>query len=268
MARLFGTSTIPAEANRQVIQPILSPIVYPWVGNNIVGGWPSSNVGGAMPNPRKVLLTFQLGWIEAGVPIRSLLIPHGNLAVVGQNAHKVKAALFAMDSLYYTGAASGRGMHEALLHENCKMSAGVSVANAKTAGGGANARVYKFAFDGEYVPFQSQPVMLATAFELLYSATAGPDTLPTACLASALSDGANGGVMRWQSEMSTAGSYVGRNYFYNTLIAGGIDAIDFNAYADPAIASYAVSGAATATVSGETITLNYCMNLGWFLSAQ
>lgn len=259
MSKSNAGTFIPSDAMRYRPQPLACPEAYLVYALSQTGGIPSV-AATAAPATREVLLVFEKGFIRAGVPIRSTRLPYGNLATVGTQTTKIRQCVYTMDSPWYKGDANNQGMHESILSPVLQHSAGISWADARTAGGGANARAYKFNFDGEYIPTEDQHVILCTAFELQYLNT---DTAPSAVLMAGASDGGNGNLQR-DMHAAHGGSYVGRNYFFNTALhLTGIDALSFATYENPAAAAYAISGGATISISSRTVTLNSCINLAW-----
>lgn len=252
----------PPSTHRNGVQPLICPEAYPSFTTGTAASWPSCS-GVGVPSPREQLLIFQMGWVKAGVPIRSTILPYQNLATPGTQTQRIRQAVFKMDSLWADG--TNGGIHTTLLSPNLIHSTPMVLSDARTLGGN---RIYKFPFDAEYTPVEDQPVILATAFELLYPGAT--DTAPTACLFGASQDSGIGNAQRW-GHIGSAGSYIGRTYHWNTLLTANLSALDFNTYASPGVglfsAGYIVSSLATATVSAKTITFNLALNLGWHFLA-
>lgn len=251
----FGTPYQPPSALKNRVQPILCPEAYPSYTTGVAASWPS--VSGTKPTPRETFLFFELAWARAGVPIRSTLLPYGNLAVVGTQTQALRQAVYKCDGLFDDGTAGG--LQTTLLSPFLVHSAPMVLSTARTLGGG---RIYKFPFDGEYTPVEDQPVILATGIELLYLSDG--DTAPSPVLYGGGQDSGSGNAQRWP-HVGSGGSYLSRNYYFNTLITAALSALDFTTYASPGrtFTSYAIAGGATAVISTKTITFNLCLGLGF-----
>lgn len=252
----YGRTYYGAPNHTKAIQPILCPEAYPIILTGQSGNWPSAS--GTKPTPRAVVVAFMLGFLKAGIPVRSTILPFGNLATPGTQTMRIRQAVFENDSLWYQGDANHRGMHETLI-PGLTHTTGISVADARTNGGGASTRAFKFPFDSEYTPPEDKVVTLCTAYELMYLSDG--DTAGSAVIYGGSNDGA---CQRWFSEVS-GGSLMGRNYHYTSLIAN-LDTLTFSTFENPATASYTFSGGTTITFGGVTVTMNNMVQHGWYFA--
>lgn len=220
---------------------------------------------------RLCFATFSPGYVEAGVPIRSVLIPTGRWDTVGTTTVKLRIALFTQDAL--SDDATYNGLHKLLLDPTMQMSAGVSLAQLRTNGGGSTGRFLKAFFDGQYTPVKSQPVKIVTIWEMLYTGGGTPDALSLQGAAGVLlacSD--NGGPYSFYNEVGSGSVAISRNYAYvnNGQLTAGIDNIPFSTFENPTVAHYQYTGGATYSNYGAlaTVTHNNCTAVGFCLSPE